>query len=166
MSSIAYLNSAEGTVRSFSHVVQNKQFAALGLVLFAELATISRLVGVKVDNHQDAGGSTIEQQEAFKATISPLPEDFGEAVERNFATDTPTHLLRRLTERSDVDKVLHSTSIAESSETHPFPVQPTDSMAMESGEASMDAQGTPPKRPKHRKRKGANAIDDLFHGLE
>ncbi|KAL8829707.1 MAG: hypothetical protein Q9191_001860 [Dirinaria sp. TL-2023a] len=165
-SSMAFLNCAEDVARSFSHVIQDNQFAALGLVLFAELAKISRLVGAKIDNHQDAGEPTIDPQKALQAPVLRLFEDFGEAVERKNSTETLTHLLRGSVERSDLGRGLHSTPTPENTEKHPFCVQPTRSVAMQSGKTSVNAHDTPPKRPKKRKRKGTNAIDDLFQALE
>lgn len=167
ISLVTHSSSAEDTVRSFSHVIQNNQFAALGLVLFAELARIHCLIGEKVDDPQDTARSTVvDLQEASIAPAVRLHEDVGEAVERSNDTNIPQELSTKFVESSRGDTTFSSSTMPESNETSLFPVQTMHPMAAGSSEANTDEPEALRKRHKHRKRKGANAIDDLFRGLD
>ena len=167
VSFVTHLGAAEDIVRSFSHVIQDNQFAALGLVLFAELARIHCLIGDKPTDPQDTAQSTdVDLHAASTASAVRLDEDVGEAVERTTDTNIPPESSARSNERSHRDTTFSSSAMPESSETSLFPVQQVHSMATESSEANTDEQEALRKRHKHRKRKGANAIDDLLRGLD
>ena len=69
-------------VRSFTQIIQDNQFSAMGLVLLAELSNIARLIGI--DLGQEEAGRSKNLPETKIEDLEDLEdlEDIGEAVRR------------------------------------------------------------------------------------
>ena len=148
--------------RSFSQVVHDNQFSALGLVLVAELARIQWSIDILSGCRESPVVPLRNTGSVKSVTLIPPAEDIGEALSRN---------------SQDLDISLDPPWEA------PLASGDATSTGLETAEAyyrevkvsNIDAEGAVKKptieaiqqRPcRSKKRKRTNAIDELFHGME
>jgi len=160
--------------RSFTQVVQDKQFSALGLILVAELARIRRVVGFDLEEGEvaeDAEGKLVHGKSFLRSRGS---EDLGEAVGRS----TLAHPSIRLENSASAAAAPFGPCITGNIELSLGPAKGSPDVVGATMESALllDPQGEErpaaskpqgsPKSAKRKRRKPANPIDDLFLGLD
>ena len=134
---------------SFSQIVADGRFAALGLVLIAVLAQACQIVGITQD-YDD-----LRQME-----IEKVLEEFG----KEEWNDAPRHSVEQNGSGEDMGEVITRGKLETNflpDETLPPAI--TEPSKDKKGQLLAHAKGSKPAR---KKRKTANAIDDLFGGLD
>jgi len=149
------------TYRSFAHVVADNQFSALGLVLVGELAKVRKFVGATPPEAQSPmQRSPGLSAAALMAGPADAPEDLGEAVSRPPTTDQVTEPLQP---QDRAPKRIKTKEKAQGARLST--VQGARDGRHEQLGLVEDVFEAPHRPPKKKKRKGKNAIDDLFSGL-
>lgn len=139
-------------------MIQDNQFAALGLVLIAETARVYHLIGAELDDVPNVLESTFtSHQHTSTAMIVGTHEDTGEAVDRPDSSVVSAAATDRSSERAEVlennrknheqSQSMLSTFIGPNAKSSCIP----------------DASSNPRQT---RKRKKGNAIDVLFQALD
>lgn len=157
--------------RAFSQTTADKRFAVLGLVLLAVLAEICATTGltavfedlaqVEVERVLERFAREEWKQDAGVTEQSSGMEDVGEAIERDdadgmVATTAVQH--PELVIASD-----RETSVATPlPEARPVPSKPLEPSAPKNAQRTSTSK---PSAKKKKRRKGDNAIDDLFAGF-
>ncbi len=162
--------------RSFTQLVQDNQFSALGLALIAEIAKISKTISSFADPEEESedNPATIRTAEGFSAR-GPT-EDLGEAVGSPINLDSTVYdsavpatnqlpsrpMQEGVTQRcpsGDADGTGNLDSIRDA---QPAKVQSVARLS--ANEVNLISSG-PSRKPKSNKKRQSNPIDDLFDGL-
>jgi len=161
---------ADGAHRSFSHVIQDLQFSSLGIVLVAQLAKITTLVG-SISCHEQKGPLTLLPANVSDSNLEPRIEDQGVAVKRIYSVPVDLDGIKS-NPSSVVDESLINDGASEKgnradserrgSEHQSLPVESSTTKSSEKSGIELRVQSTPARR---KKQKATNAIDDLFQGL-
>ena len=130
---------------SFSQIVADGRFAVLGLVLLAALAEACQITDITTA-YEDLG-----QEEVEKVLEQFSEEHWMEGIETDAGSSVLGEDLGEAVSRDDTDRTL--VPIVTSSERHGNTVRQIITAASDD-------------RPPRTKRKKANAIDDLFSGLD
>ena len=161
---------ADGAHRSFSHVIQDLQIYSLGIVLVAQLAKITTLVG-SISCHEQKGPLTLLPANVSDSNLEPRIEDQGVAVKRIYSVPVDLDEIKS-NPASVVDESLINDGASEKgnranserrgSEHRSLPVESSTIKSSEKSGIELRVQSTPARR---KKQKATNAIDDLFQGL-
>lgn len=136
-------------------MVADNQFSALGLVLLSELSTVARIIRSPAYAVRALGNSppasVMEHQDGDAASLA---EDMGEAVLRISTDKLP--LYTEGLQPNDADQ---------GASAHPAGMPETRGSNDHSVLVEASAQ-VPSSWTRRQRRKGRNAIDDLFSGLD
>ena len=142
-------------------MVANNQFSALGLVLLAELAKVARIIHSPADAVGALGASPLTRVEGHQDSDAAfLAEDLGEAVPRISTSKPFTEKLQS----DDADRGI----LLDTGETGraASPAAMVKSRDLDDQSVPIEASAqVPSQRTRRQRRKGMNAIGDLFSGL-
>lgn len=143
-------------------MVGDNQFSALGLVLLSELAKVARIIQPPAYAVCALGDSplvsVVDDQDS--ATTYPA-EDLGEAVPRVSTSNMATERLQINT--ADRGNLLGTEETGQAV----FPAAMAKSRGLNDSNVPIEVSAQVPSRwTRRRRRKGMNAIDDVFGGLD
>lgn len=154
--------------RSFAQVIQDSQFSALGLVLVAELAKTWRVIGF----HLEVGETTAvaekdpARSKSFAEPESEPLEDLGEAVGRSLSENpAPAAVVAPSDPGTAGNGETSNSPVNAICDAMGMPRKLASTLGPQGGRGQAARPRALPKIARKKRRKPANAIDDLFQDL-
>ncbi|SLM35772.1 hypothetical protein LPUS_05131 [Lasallia pustulata] len=150
-----------GCYLSFTHMVADSQFSALGLVLLSELAKVARIIRPSTYAVCAREGTSPASGVEGQSRDAEYLEDVGEAMPRRSTSKRFTGKLEfNIADRGNL------LDTGETGQTASGAAMPKTQDLNQHSASSEASTQVPSSWTRRQKRKGMNAIDDLFSGLD